>query len=231
MIYVTLVALLVGFLSGSIMYGTIIAKLGYQKNIKKYGSKNPGSTNMGRILGKSAAILTFIMDGLKGLVPVIIFLILKLYVSDFAQVNIFVAGYGAVLGHCFSPLEKFQGGKGVATSMWVICFISPLFLPMLLVSWIGSLLLTGYVSVASVMYALTTATLAASVAPIIRSNYIYEAFNLTWTNLDYQIALCMIIGICLLIVIRHHANLSRLINGIENKSSIHKFLKKILQKK
>ena len=134
MIYVTLVALLVGFLSGSIMYGTIIAKLGYQKNIKRYGSKNPGSTNMGRILGKSAAILTFIMDGLKGVVPIILFLILKLYVDDFAQVNIFIAGYGAVLGHCFSPLEKFQGGKGVATSIWVICFISPLFLPMIVVS-------------------------------------------------------------------------------------------------
>jgi len=226
MIWPEVILLIIGFLSGSIMYGTILAKLFYKKRIKEYGSKNPGATNMGRVLGKTAGFLTFILDGTKGTLVIGIALLLKKYVQEFENVYIYIGGLGAVLGHCFSPLEKFKGGKGVATSIGVLLFISPYFLPILAVTWVGSVFLTSYVSVGSILYAASSLIIGISIPSILQENYVYLDNNFLWTNTDYAITIGIVAIISLIIIIRHHANIKRLINNNEKKVNLINFLKK-----
>ena len=106
-------ALAVGYLIGSIPTGVILSRLMGLGDLRKIGSGNIGATNVLRTGNKVAAALTLVLDMVKGLIPVLVFL----GWGDLAAQS---AGVGAVLGHCLPVWLFFRGGKGVATFLGVI---------------------------------------------------------------------------------------------------------------
>lgn len=184
---------LIGYLIGSISTAVIIAR-SQGVNILKEGSGNPGATNVGRILGKQWAYLTFALDALKGFVatgwP------LLAYEND--QPLAMVGLIAAILGHSFSIFLKFRGGKGVATTigglpalMWEVLLIG-------LVIWLILFYTTKIVSLASVFFALSL--------PV--------SSLLIYGNDDLRTYLSLFLMI--LIVLCHRSNLTRTFSGKEN---------------
>ena len=109
-----LISYFVGTISGSYIIGNIFLN----KDIRKYGSGNAGTTNAMRVLGKKAGVLTFAIDFLKGAIVTII--IRKLFGNEFVPLGIF----GAVLGHDFPFYMNFRGGKGVATTLGALALFN-----------------------------------------------------------------------------------------------------------
>lgn len=115
--------LLITYLWGSIPFGYLLTKYSTGKNITEFGSGNVGSTNVKRIAGKKISIITQLLDMLKGLLPVAIFLIFN---TDPALYNyIFLLAIAAILGHDFSLFLKFKGGKGVNTTLGASLLLAP----------------------------------------------------------------------------------------------------------
>ena len=182
-----------GYLIGSISTAIITCKLMGLEDPRSSGSNNPGATNVLRIGGKKAAIITLIGDMLKGLVPVLIVKFFNLEITVVALVAV-----GAFLGHLFPLFFKFKGGKGVATFFGSLIGISWQAGLAALASW----LLIAYIFKYSSLSALLTA--AFSIAYI-------------WFFTDSII----LTGACLimssLLIWRHKGNIKRLINGEEDK--------------
>ena len=118
------VALLVGYLFGSLSFAVIVSRLFGLADPRSYGSKNPGATNVLRSGSKPAALLTLAFDALKGFVPVLLVLIYgKPYgLGDTAAAFV---GLAAFLGHLWPVFFGFKGGKGVATATGVLMAINP----------------------------------------------------------------------------------------------------------
>ncbi|MCR4561664.1 MAG: glycerol-3-phosphate 1-O-acyltransferase PlsY, partial [Bacilli bacterium] len=121
-ILVAIVVLVFGFLIGSIPNSVLIGKIFYHIDIREYGSKNPGGTNVGRVLGKKAGIAVIALDILKGIIAFwVVWAILRFsgLRSNFALWNDavpynYLVFIGVAIGHCFSPWLHFKGGKAVA---------------------------------------------------------------------------------------------------------------------
>ena len=195
------VSIFLSYLLGSIPTGFLAGKLLKNIDIRQHGSKNMGATNVFRTLGKGPGIVVLLIDILKGFIPVIVISHLMTINDPFLLV---IAGVAVVAGHNWTIFLKFQGGKGVATTLGVLIGLSMVIVGMrqvLLLTlgvWLCLFLPTGYVSLASI---------GASVAlPILM-----VAFNA-------PIAIkTMSIFLCLFVVFRHRANISRLAKGQENR--------------
>ena len=207
------ILLVVSYLLGSIPFGIVIGKAATGVDIRQHGSKNIGSTNAIRVLGKKVGALVFLCDVLKGAIVIAILKIL-------ASANVFhsILDYGwygmmAVIGHSFSIFLGFKGGKAVATSLGVVLCICPLAGILCLVTFAIVLFTTGYVSLAS-----TFATLAVLLTYIVLFIIGYEATNF----FDYFISapsLESLISILIpgfIIIYKHIPNYKRLANGTEN---------------
>ncbi len=131
------------YLFGSIPFGLLISKA-KGVNLKTIGSGNIGATNVARACGKPLALLTFVLDGLKGLIPM---LIAKHFINDW----ICIVGLFAILGHIFSIFLKFKGGKGVSTTFISFFAISPAIAVAILLSWISTFILTKYSSLSAIV--------------------------------------------------------------------------------
>lgn len=180
------------YLIGLFPSGKLIAKL-YGVRIEKQGSGNVGATNVARIVGKKAGILTLILDILKGVFAVI----LAEYLFEDPQI-VALAGVMTVLGHCLAIPKILKGGKGIATSLGVIATLAPLV-------GLSALIVFGLVFYRSRIVSLSS-IIAAVAAPI-----------LTWLiypemNLQYLIGL-----IGLIVIVRHRENLQRLYRGTEGR--------------
>jgi len=209
-----LLAALIGYLLGSLPFGYLVARA-KGVNIFEVGSKNPGATNVRRVLGPGPGNLVFALDALKGMVAASWSLLRHTTVKmslDFQSVGgsatriegdlwtqLGVAGLvGALLGHSFSCFTKFRGGKGVATSVGGLVVLMPLAAVIATVSWVVVFYASRYVSLASIIAAL--ALVAAS-------------FALRLPTLLNGLA----IVIASFVILRHRANIVRLLNGTENK--------------
>jgi glycerol-3-phosphate acyltransferase PlsY len=205
--------LIISFLIGSIPTGLVIAKL-KGVDLRKIGSGNIGATNVWRVIGKEAAIITLTGDILKGAVPIFIIRIFfpdtGLQISDFGfsvlQFSISnpksalegALGLSAILGHNFSIFLRFKGGKGVATSLGVLLVLSPHVALITATTWLFILNLKGYSSLSSLIS--------------------FGLLPLSIYLLDYsQEKFAVAIAIALLIFIRHIPNIKRLIQGTESK--------------
>lgn len=190
-----LVAVIGGYLSGSVPYGLIITKLLGAGDIRASGSGNIGATNVLRVVGKGAAAATLLLDALKGAVPVLVALNVR---TSEPQDYAIMAGLAAFFGHLFPVWLKFKGGKGVATALGIIFAFS----------WkTGGLLCGVWLMVAGITNFSSAGALAAfGLAPII-------ALRITE---NMQLA-AMILIISVTIWIKHHANIRRLANGTESK--------------
>jgi glycerol-3-phosphate acyltransferase PlsY len=180
------------FLCGSVPFGLLLVKLAGKGDVRAHGSGNIGATNVSRVGGKGLGILTLLLDIAKGFLPV--FLAKRLGFDDPALSLLALA---AVLGHMFTPWLKFRGGKGVATALGVaLAFRAAMVLPALGV-FIVLLLVFRYVSLGSV--------LAAVALPLI----------LVWRGATPTVLLLWG-GLALLVILKHHENLRRLLQGTES---------------
>lgn len=180
------------FLCGSIPFGLLLVKLAGKGDVRAHGSGNIGATNVSRVGGKALGILTLLLDILKGFLPV--FLAKNLGFGEFALSLLALA---AVLGHVFTPWLKFQGGKGVATSLGVaLAFRATMVIPALGV-FLVLVLAFRYVSLGSVMAALAL--------PII----------LLWQGAT-PLVLLLWADISLIVIAKHHENIRRLLKGTES---------------
>jgi acyl phosphate:glycerol-3-phosphate acyltransferase len=190
-----LAAAILGYSLGSIPFGLLLARLAGLGDIRKIGSGNIGATNVLRTGNKSAAALTLILDLAKGFAAVVI-------TAGWREDAALVAALGAIVGHMFPIWLRFRGGKGVAAALGVVIALAwPVALAAVLV-WLAAALLFRYSSLAAVIATVVGAALAPFVA-------------------DARTA-AVIAGIALLIILRHHANIRRLIAGTESRISLTK---------
>lgn len=115
--------LLITYLWGSIPVGFLLTKYSTGKNILELGSGNIGSTNVKRVVGKKMSIITQLLDMLKGILPVALFLIFNPATST--PYYIFMLALTAIIGHDFSLFLKFKGGKGVNTTLGASLLLAP----------------------------------------------------------------------------------------------------------
>jgi glycerol-3-phosphate acyltransferase PlsY len=180
-----------GYLLGSIPWGLVLTRMAGLGDIRKIGSGNIGATNVLRTGHKFLAFLTLILDASKGAVAALIFM-------QFYEVAGIVAGFAAVLGHNFSIWLKFQGGKGVATSLGAILIVS---WPVGVLTCCAWLIITGTFRFSSVA---SMGSLAAT--PII-----------TWWFSGNTTIMIMTAGLAVLTMVRHKENIVRLIRGEETR--------------
>lgn len=182
-----------GHICGSIPSGLWIVKALFGIDIRNYGSKNIGTTNVFRTVGARAALLVLILDMLKGIIAV-------------AAMNYFFANplldvitaLGALLGHNYSVFLRFKGGKGVATGLGLLIYLMPKVSLGSFLVWLILVLITRYVSLGSVVAAVMTPIFA-------------------W-YFGYPPAYIVFGGIAgLFVIIRHKENIKRLLNGTESK--------------
>lgn len=196
------------YLIGSIPFGFLVAK-SKGVDIRTVGSRNIGATNVFRTLGKGPGILTFLLDVLKGYVSAALLPLLAAHLvpgmeCDPANIRL-IGGLFAVLGHTWSVFLGFKGGKGVATSAGMLIGIAPAAVAIAFGGWVVVFLLSRYVSAASILAAALLATLM-------------------WLPAFYVNALTATLLTCLAltVIIRHHANIGRLLKGTESRFALTK---------
>ena len=182
-----------GHLFGSVPCGLWIVQALHGIDIREYGSKNIGTTNVFRTVGAKTAALVMAADMLKGIIAVA----LINYLFHDHMVNV-VTALGAVLGHSYSLFLGLKGGKGVATGLGLLLDLMPEACTISFGVWLVTVLITRYVSLGSIIASLTTPVLA-------------------W-YFDYPVSyICLSVLCTFFIVIRHTENIKRLLNGTESK--------------
>nr|WP_297531026.1 glycerol-3-phosphate 1-O-acyltransferase PlsY [uncultured Roseateles sp.] len=192
-----LLAVLAGYLIGSLSFAVIVSRLMGLSDPRSYGSGNPGATNVLRSGNKAAAILTLVFDALKGYLPVL--LVLKFGAPyGLEEGTAALVGLAAFVGHLWPVFFKFIGGKGVATAAGVLLAINP---------WLGLAVLGVWIVMAVVFRYSSLASLAAAVAaPLLQM--------LIW---DVGPELPAIALMSLLLIWRHAPNIRKLMAGTESK--------------
>jgi acyl phosphate:glycerol-3-phosphate acyltransferase len=186
------VLFVLAYLCGSIPFGVIVGKLFYGVDVRQHGSGNVGTTNVFRVLGKKAGAAVMVCDILKGWLPA--FVAVQFF-SPWAAIFIAAA---PVIGHMYSIFLKGRGGKGIATGAGVVLALVPLAFAIIFITWLVLIVVTRYVSVASLT--------AAALVPVLTI-----AFS---EPLPYEIA-----GVLVAILVwwAHRGNIQRLLAGEENR--------------
>ncbi len=186
-------ALVAAYLLGSLPFGYIMTKMLHKTDIRNYGSGNIGATNVLRVYGWRSALPVFILDLAKGLVAVI----LARAVSDVPAIFL-AAGFLAMFGHSFPVYLKFRGGKAVATSIGVLLALSGWVTLIVVACFLIIVSLSRYVSLGSIISML--------ILPLV---FWVLGFGLSYILFGLAAAL--------LVIIRHHENIGRLLKGTESK--------------
>ena len=193
-----LLALLGGYLVGSLSFAVIISRFMGLSDPRTYGSKNPGATNVLRSGNKKAAVLTLLFDAFKGWLPVWAVLMLGGDASVAA-----LAGLAAFVGHLYPVFFRFQGGKGVATALGVLVGVNAL----LALATLGTFAIVVYFS--------RFVSLASMVAAVFAPVYLVFGDGVAWQAQGAQVLSLSVMG--LLLVWRHRDNINRLFAGTESK--------------
>jgi acyl phosphate:glycerol-3-phosphate acyltransferase len=195
-------ATLAAYLIGSLSFAVIVSKAFGLSDPRTYGSKNPGATNVLRSGSKKAAIITLLLDALKGYVPVVL---VQLFGKQFGlgDGTLALVALAAFLGHVFPMFFKFKGGKGVATAAGVIFGIDWLLGLATLATFSIITYFFRWVSFASIT--------AAAFAPFF---YLLGNRGPWYTS---KAVLFSIFIMALILAVRHKDNINRLLNGSEPK--------------
>ncbi|MEX8503137.1 MAG: glycerol-3-phosphate 1-O-acyltransferase PlsY [Leptothrix ochracea] len=195
----TLAFALVAYLMGSLSFAVIVSRAMGLSDPRSYGSGNPGATNVLRSGNKKAAILTLVLDAVKGTIAVLIAaaLIPRLNVG-LGEGTLAWVGLAAFVGHVWPVFFKFEGGKGVATAAGVLLALN---------IWLGLAVLGVWLAVAfTTRYSSLAAILAALAAPFLHV--------MVW---DPSAATLPMVVMCVILVWRHQGNIAKLIKGTEGR--------------
>ncbi|MFQ1012817.1 glycerol-3-phosphate 1-O-acyltransferase PlsY [Gilliamella apicola] len=192
MTLLVLLMIIIAYFTGSLSGALIISRIMHLPNPSEHGSHNPGATNMLRINGKLPAIMVLVFDMLKGAIPV--YVAYRMGISPFF---LGIVGIAACLGHIFPCFFDFHGGKGVATALGMMIPIGLDFTGCFILTWLLTVLVTGYSSVASIVAFLFTPLFVWLFKPEL--------------TLPVTMLSCVIL-------IRHSSNVIRLFRGQEPKS-------------
>jgi len=192
---------LFGYLLGSVPTGFLLTKLFSKVDPRKFGSKNIGATNIFRTAGKTLGILTLAGDVIKGALPIWIAIQWGMANHWGLPVDwwIALAGLTPFLGHVFPIFLGFKGGKGVATALGIYLVISPIAVLIELFLFLGMVWKWRYVSLGSITCATTIPILIA------------------YFRSDSQAYFILSVILAALVLYRHQSNISRLLQGMENK--------------
>ena len=197
-IFIVALIPVIAYLIGSINSSILISRIVMGKDIREVGSGNAGATNMLRTMGKKYAVITLVLDILKGVVAVGISLLLIR-----SSVLPYIAGVCVVLGHNFPIFFGFKGGKGVATSLGVVMMLDWKVGLIVLATSVVIIAITRYVSLGSIVAAIAFAALE-----------IIKMLHLGALNSVQLVCVLILSG---LILARHNENIGRLLHGTENK--------------
>ena len=207
--------ILFAYLVGSFPTSIVVGRMTRRIDIREHGSKNAGGTNAFRVLGWKAGLFVVVVDILKGVLATL--LIAKIRVDplmlDYELVQI-IAGTFAVIGHIWTVLAKFKGGKGVATGAGLIIALFPLASLICFIIFAALVLTTRYVSLGSII--------ATSSLP-----FVLLTFDRMFGKSVSTSLLTFSILISGLIIFTHRSNIRRLINGTENRFEKLQFRKKL----
>src|SRR5215211_9216908 len=167
-------AVVTSYFLGAVPFGYLIARV-RGVDIFSAGSGNIGATNVGRVLGRRFGLIVFVLDFLKGAVPVAV---VRHLLPDVPWAAV-AAGLAAFVGHMFPVFLRFRGGKGVATGTGVVAVLLPAPTVVAVLVWLSVLVATRYVSLASVLAAVALAItrLLSAVEPFAESQRILTAFS------------------------------------------------------
>ena len=195
-------AVLLAYLMGSLSFAVIVSRVMGLKDPRSYGSHNPGATNVLRSGSKKAAIITLLLDGLKGWLPV---MLVKWFGKDYGLDDGAVAAvaFAAFLGHLYPVFFKFKGGKGVATAAGALLGIDWLLGVATLATWLIVAYFGRYSSLASIT--------SAAFAPLF---YLFGDRVAWYSERSVLLAIFMI---SMLLVMRHRENINKLLAGKESK--------------
>jgi len=201
-LFAPFVAPVLAYLLGSLSFAVIVSRVMGLNDPRTFGSKNPGATNVLRSGSKAAAIVTLLLDGLKGWLPVVL---VRFYGRPYGMEDGTVAlvGLAAFLGHLWPVFFRFQGGKGVATFLGVVLGVDAVLGLATLVTWAIIAYFFRYSSLASLV--------AAAFAPV---GYLMGD-RLQWYVEKPIMFTLFVMG--LLLVYRHRDNINRLLQGKETK--------------
>lgn len=195
-------AILLGYLLGSLSFAVIISRIMGLSDPRTYGSKNPGATNVLRSGNRAAAALTLLLDAAKGWLAVML--------ADWLgrpyglqEGSMALTGLAAFVGHLYPVFFRFSGGKGVATALGVLLGISPLLGLATAATWLLVAWLFRYSS------------LAALIAALMAPAYYVLGEGLAWyLNARVMLALS---AMSVLLLYRHAENIGRLARGTESR--------------
>lgn len=194
-----LIGIAAAYASGSVPWGVVLGKLLKGIDVRQFGSGNTGATNSMRVLGWRIALSVGVLDVLKGLLPVVI--ARWLGAPEWVVALMAIA---ATVGHCWSPFMRFRGGKGMATGGGASIGMLPWLLTMLPLM-IVIVLITRYVSLASMIATITGVTIA----------FIFASTT------DFPWLWAISIGVIVSIIIyKHWGNILRLLSGTERKFGV-----------
>ena len=197
-----LLATLAAYLLGSLSFAVIVSRVMGLNDPRTYGSKNPGATNVLRSGSKAAAVVTLLLDALKGFVAVVLVRWLGAPYG-LGDGTVALVGLAAFLGHLYPVFFRFVGGKGVATALGVLLGVSPVLGLAVGATWLIIAYFFRYSSLASIV--------AAVFAPV----YYLFGDGVAWYQ-DNGIAVSMAVMSALLIY-RHAQNIGRLLKGTESR--------------
>lgn len=202
-----LLSALGGYVSGATPFGYIAGRMTRGIDIRQHGSGNIGATNAIRVLGKGIGIPVFILDFLKGWLPVWLaksWLVTIPGAENLVSTGAVLTGLASVLGHMFTFWLGFKGGKGVATTGGALCGMAPLAMLGGLLVWLLFFFTTRYVSLASMM---------AGVGVVV-TMVVQMSLQKAWD----PVMLGFGVLVMLLVILRHKSNISRLMAGTEPKA-------------
>ncbi|WP_317301151.1 glycerol-3-phosphate 1-O-acyltransferase PlsY [Allobaculum stercoricanis] len=195
-------ACLCGYLLGSIPFALVIGKVFYHKDIRQYGSGNPGGTNAGRVLGKKAGVSVIALDALK--------VVLAIYIGSLvSNPCAMLAGFMTCVGHCYPIFAHFKGGKAVASmfgfllGITIFVFKNPFYIIVPLLMFFIVLYLYKWVSVASICAAVSSSL---------------QIMSMGWsTDLEHILVIVFSWLLTLLVIYRHRTNIVKVRQNKESR--------------
>ena len=208
---VYIIVAVIAYLLGSISFSVIISKRMAGFDVREKGSGNAGTTNVLRSVGKKAAVITLILDVLKGVIAVLVAYIIGNIIKEGVDKALLVqiAGLLVIVGHTFPIFFGFKGGKGIATALGVL----------LITNWnIGLICLVFALVLMALSKMVSLGSITAAILfPVLILFMPHNAYLVDGNYIIYSIL------IAVLVVFNHRANVKRLLNGTENKLDFKKF--------